>query len=383
MNDAARDALRAIISRHGQAVCNDPRRLRGLLTDHCPGMKREVHLLSVALEQRLVDELLRSSAGVPWPALAGRLVRRMADDLGVTEDAARWTVEAWGVALGKCSPGSVPPPSRGPTTGNSSGTSTAAGPVPPPSKGRAWLVRWSPVLVGVYALPFIITTVIVIFNYLISKANEYTSTLVAWAIFCLIFFGCQFLFLLGAPPLFKPNAAGPRSIITSVVVGTLLMILILGGLTATLGSVASHLEQGWVLILVLCSILACWAVWGALLFAIYRAPRDVRFKRMYQALFAGSCLELLVTIPADAWVRKQTRCWCEEGSFFGLIVGITMVMWSFGPGIALLFLVRRRQRADQLHICVKCGNGRRYPKAAYCPHCGNPFDDESLTQTVV
>ncbi len=43
--------------------------------------------------------------------MSGRLVRRLVDDLGLDEDAARWTVETWAGALGRIYPSSgVPPP---------------------------------------------------------------------------------------------------------------------------------------------------------------------------------------------------------------------------------------------------------------------------------
>src|SRR4051794_31136101 len=112
MNDRARDALVELVRTRGRELCDDPRRLRGLLTDYCPGMKREVNLIVMAAENRLVSDLLGASTSIPWSSLSGRLVSRMVDEMGISESSARWVVDAWGHALGTDSP----PPTERATT---------------------------------------------------------------------------------------------------------------------------------------------------------------------------------------------------------------------------------------------------------------------------
>ncbi len=100
MNDLARGQLCRILAKYGRGICDEPKRLRALLADLCPALKLEVNLLASAVEHRVVTELLHMSANVPWQAVSGRLTRRMADDLGVNEDLARWTINTWSMALG-------------------------------------------------------------------------------------------------------------------------------------------------------------------------------------------------------------------------------------------------------------------------------------------
>jgi len=101
MNDLVRQELCQIIRSHGLSVCDDPKRLRGMLADLCPDFKREVQVLTSALEQRVASDLLTGSGNHPWEVVSARLVHRLGDELAMTEDAARWAVESWGVALGK------------------------------------------------------------------------------------------------------------------------------------------------------------------------------------------------------------------------------------------------------------------------------------------
>lgn len=89
MNDLAQQKLCEIVATYGRSICGEPRRVRALLVDHCPGLKQEVHLLAFVVEYRVVADLMNTSTAVLWSVLSGRLVRRLVDDLAITEDA--WT----------------------------------------------------------------------------------------------------------------------------------------------------------------------------------------------------------------------------------------------------------------------------------------------------
>ena len=99
MNDRARRKLCELINRYGQAVLEDPRRLKALLSDVCPGLNRQVHVLVSAAEQRVPQDILSSHSEQPQDLLSVRLARRLTDETGITEEAARWAVESWVIAL--------------------------------------------------------------------------------------------------------------------------------------------------------------------------------------------------------------------------------------------------------------------------------------------
>ena len=101
MNNQARHALVNLIASFGTSLIGQPQRLRSLLNDECPGLKREITVLILALEQKVPAELQTSSAGSPWVILSGRLVKQLKDDAAIAEDAARWAVESWALALGR------------------------------------------------------------------------------------------------------------------------------------------------------------------------------------------------------------------------------------------------------------------------------------------
>ena len=99
LGDLARSRLREAIAAYGRAAFQEPRRCEAILRDSCPMAPREVFLLVSALRENVAAELASGASGMPASALVAKLSRRVADHLGLSEDAARWAVESWQYAL--------------------------------------------------------------------------------------------------------------------------------------------------------------------------------------------------------------------------------------------------------------------------------------------
>ncbi len=100
MNDLPRQKLCELIDQYGHSLCDDPRRCGALLKDYCGQYKQEIFVLVNALEKRVAEELINTSANIPQSITLARLIRRLEDELGLTEAAAKWAVESWAIALG-------------------------------------------------------------------------------------------------------------------------------------------------------------------------------------------------------------------------------------------------------------------------------------------
>jgi hypothetical protein len=100
MHDEPRHKLRELILEHGRSLCDDPRRCEAFLKDYCGQYKREIFVLITALNNKVADELLKNSAGVPLALLSARLIKRLEDDVALNSEAAHWAVESWMLALG-------------------------------------------------------------------------------------------------------------------------------------------------------------------------------------------------------------------------------------------------------------------------------------------
>ncbi len=102
-----------------------------------------------------------------------------------------------------------------------------------------------------------------------------------------------------------------------------------------------------------------WLGW-AILFYVYLRGRDRKtyLSKMLMWLFGGSVLELLVAAPVHAMIcnRAKYGCYCTQGSYAGLVLGGVVLLWTFGPGILLLFAHEKQRREPLITKAVDESN---------------------------
>ena len=91
--------LRQIIAKYGADVCSDARRCENLLKDLCGSYRREINVLVNAIEERVPLDLLAANRSMPLELLLARLEKRLEEQTALTDEAARWAVESWALAL--------------------------------------------------------------------------------------------------------------------------------------------------------------------------------------------------------------------------------------------------------------------------------------------
>ncbi len=62
--------------------------------------------------------------------------------------------------------------------------------------------------------------------------------------------------------------------------------------------------------------------------------------RQCRALLKGSILELLVAVPTHLVARSRNYCCAGFMTFIGLTMGISVMLFSFGPAIFFLYADR-------------------------------------------
>jgi hypothetical protein len=100
MNNAPRQQLVKLITKYGNALCEDPVRCEELLKETCGGYPREVSVLVDALKEQVPIELLSSSNNLPRRTLQARLIKNLEETLYLKKEVAKWAVESWAIALG-------------------------------------------------------------------------------------------------------------------------------------------------------------------------------------------------------------------------------------------------------------------------------------------
>jgi len=104
MKDQPRIILKDLIQRYGTSVAQDPSRCEGLLRDTCGTCTREIFVLVSAIRQHVPLDLLAPHHNLPLSLMKGFMIKRLQDELGLSDESARWAVETWAEALGLVDP---------------------------------------------------------------------------------------------------------------------------------------------------------------------------------------------------------------------------------------------------------------------------------------
>jgi WD40 repeat protein len=99
MNELVRQRLREIVLKHGSPMLSDPRLCESLLKDYCGQYKKEIFVLVCAVREHVAADLQTSEDSMPREMLHALLIKRLQNNLALTEDASRWAVESWAHAI--------------------------------------------------------------------------------------------------------------------------------------------------------------------------------------------------------------------------------------------------------------------------------------------
>jgi hypothetical protein len=90
--------------------------------------------------------------------------------------------------------------------------------------------------------------------------------------------------------------------------------------------------------------LLLWGIWTLVFFRISRNanPSDA-ISRQCRFLLKGSILELLIAVPTHLVARQRTYCCAGFMTFLGLTLGISVMLFSFGPAVFFLYVDRWRR----------------------------------------
>ena len=199
----------------------------------------------------------------------------------------------------------------------------------------------------------------------------------AWCVMpALLLVGTQALFVV---PLFKVDlqpARRSRSVLVSLVMAAVVAAALTMGLACGFLELLNLWEAlsdsgddlwGWRVTLPL--FVTSWILWSVVFVVFTRKKRHAGLlTRLVTILLGGTVVEVLAVIPIDIMVRRRTDCYCATGTFYSLLISILAAMWLSGPGVAILYLRRRRRLAKV--SCVRCGYPKGPSPSPLCPECG-------------
>jgi hypothetical protein len=105
---------------------------------------------------------------------------------------------------------------------------------------------------------------------------------------------------------------------------------------------ADHPPNGnWIVWVTLILGLLTWCVWSVVFVRMSRSvPPTDWVSRQCRWLFKGSVLELLIAVPTHIVARWRDYCCAGMMTFVGLTMGISVMLFAFGPAVFFLYVKR-------------------------------------------
>ena len=153
------------------------------------------------------------------------------------------------------------------------------------------------------------------------------------------FVATQAIFLFGAGTIELCRPIKKRRLLIPVIVASLMGAILVGGLALALAELFNEEHSTWFDYFFWAILAISWATWGFVFYVhCQRVDRYSALKKMTVGVLGGSLVELLVSVPSHIIVSRRPGCFVGMHTMLGIIAGLWVMLWAFGPGIALLFL---------------------------------------------
>jgi len=156
---------------------------------------------------------------------------------------------------------------------------------------------------------------------------------------------CQVAMLVVPVRVSSRRPVSRRTILAPMIVSGLLMgALAFGGVLSMGEFIEAELpgeDFGW---LALLAGLGLWVFWTLLFFNLSEGkdPRNV-IAKLCRRMLVGSILELLIAVPTHVVARYRNYCCAGFMTFVGIAFGLSVMLFSFGPGVFFLYVARWRR----------------------------------------
>ena|SRR5947207_9621924 len=207
--------------------------------------------------------------------------------------------------------------------------------------------RWALIIAGLYCIILAVLTVPVILLSWLPQTNlkEAAGVYALWPYWLWLVLMVASQFALLAVPV---RVASRRPVTRSALWPTLLAGgLMMAGLA--MGAVCSAYEfvfrdkgkGDWIAWLAIGLGAVTWGVWLFVFFRMSkRADHPDLVTRQCRWLLRGSILELLIAVPTHIVARYRGYCCAGFMTFLGLTMGISVMLFAFGPAVFFLYAER-------------------------------------------
>jgi hypothetical protein len=214
--------------------------------------------------------------------------------------------------------------------------------------------RWAWMVAGLYAALLLVLAVPGILLAFAPK-NSFRESLGVFAcwpfwIWLVVMFVCQ-LALLSVPvrvASLRPVAQGPvwRTILAGgLMAGGLVAAAFLSIYEFLYRGATNDSLIGWTVIEL---VLLGWCVWSLIFSRMsHQTPAADIVTRQCRWLIKGSILELLIAVPTHIVARYRDYCCAGFMTFVGLTMGVSVMLFAYGPAVFFLFAERWKKLHPQ------------------------------------
>ncbi len=206
--------------------------------------------------------------------------------------------------------------------------------------------KWPLVVAALYALIFLI-----LFNSLVwftladkkPRLSQIVEPFFAWQMWALaaVMGLAQFALLRIPVAVASARPISKRPLLTTVITAALMMGLLFLGAAASIFEFSTKpggKDFPWLVVVIALASWVFWAFWFHR--STKRRPEDGKLRPVTRCLWAGSILELLIAIPTHILVRQRNYCCAGILTFVGLVCGMSVMLFAFGPAVYFLFVER-------------------------------------------
>jgi hypothetical protein len=213
--------------------------------------------------------------------------------------------------------------------------------------------RWAVLVVVLYFLIFVALTspFILVAFYPHTTAHDALSPFSEWIYWVGVgvMLAAQAVMLIVPVELSLGRPTSRRSVLWTILVSGLMVGVLGVGAVVSIDEFIRKEKAGtseaalpWSVLLVV------WAAWTMVFYRTSRgaAAMDV-VTRQCRYLLKGSILELLVAVPTHIVARARDYCCAGFWTFLGIAFGVSVMLFSFGPGVFFLFAARWKRLHPQ------------------------------------
>lgn len=217
--------------------------------------------------------------------------------------------------------------------------------------------RWAWFVAGLYVLVLTVLTVPVCLAAFLPqiKWTDPFGLYVSWQywVWLAIMFVCQFALLAVPVRVASRRPVTKGALWPTVLAGGLMAgALLAGAAFSVLEFIYGGRDAGRMPVWAILAAVSVWILWSVVFFRLNRTaePADL-ISRQCRALFKGSILELLIAVPTHIVARSRNYCCAGFMTFIGLTMGISVMLFSFGPAVFFLYADRwKRLRTGRENI---------------------------------